>query len=75
MAHHKIGDVGDGELGSWGFPAGGMGGVTRRVAQRGASRSAPTVRTDAPCRRASTCATDGRAASRSSRARSCAPTS
>ena len=26
MAHHKIGDVGDGQLGSWGFPEGGMGG-------------------------------------------------
>jgi phytoene dehydrogenase-like protein len=28
MAHHKMGDVGDGQLGSWGFPEGGMGGVT-----------------------------------------------
>ena len=26
MAHHSIGDVGDGHLGSWGFPEGGMGG-------------------------------------------------
>ena len=25
MAHHSIGDVGDGHLGSWGFPEGGMG--------------------------------------------------
>lgn len=36
MAHHKIGDVGDGRLGSWGFPEGGMGGATaamRRAAQ------------------------------------------
>jgi len=28
MAHHSIGDVGDGNLGSWGFPEGGMGAVT-----------------------------------------------
>ena len=27
MAHHSIGDVGDGRLGSWGFPEGGMGAV------------------------------------------------
>ena len=27
MAHHSIGDVGDGHLGSWGFPEGGMGAV------------------------------------------------
>lgn len=31
MAHHKIGDVGDGQMGSWGFPAGGMGGVTQAM--------------------------------------------
>ncbi len=28
MAHHKLGDIGDGPMGTWGFPAGGMGGVT-----------------------------------------------
>ena len=36
MAHHKIGDVGDGQMGSWGFPEGGMGGATtamRRAAE------------------------------------------
>jgi phytoene dehydrogenase-like protein len=27
MAHHSIGDVGDGQLGSWGVPDGGMGAV------------------------------------------------
>lgn len=31
MAHHKIGDVGDGQMGSWGFPRGGMGGATRAM--------------------------------------------
>ena len=35
MAHHKMGDVGDGRSSaSWGFPEGGMGGVTRRAARR-----------------------------------------
>ena len=45
MAHHSIGDVGDGQLGSWGFPEGGMGAVVRRdpplcrgVRRRGAHR-------------------------------------
>jgi phytoene dehydrogenase-like protein len=28
MLHHSIGDVGDGHLGSWGFPEGGMGAVS-----------------------------------------------
>lgn len=32
MAHHSIGDVGDGQLGSWGFPEGGMGGVSAAIA-------------------------------------------
>jgi phytoene dehydrogenase-like protein len=32
MAHHSIGDVGDGHLGSWGFPEGGMGAVSEAIA-------------------------------------------
>jgi phytoene dehydrogenase-like protein len=28
MVHHSIGDVGDGHLGGWGFPEGGMGAVS-----------------------------------------------
>lgn len=31
MVHHKIGDVGEGQLGSWGFPEGGMGAVTQAL--------------------------------------------
>ncbi len=31
MAHHSIGDVGDGRLGSWGFPEGGMGAVAAAI--------------------------------------------
>jgi phytoene dehydrogenase-like protein len=50
MAHHKIGDVGDGQLGSWGFPKGGMGGVTRAL-RAAAEANGTTVRTDAPVAR------------------------
>src|SRR3954447_13974589 len=32
MAHHSIGDIGDGQLGSWGYPAGGMGAVSAAIA-------------------------------------------
>jgi phytoene dehydrogenase-like protein len=32
MAHHSIGDVGDGNLGSWGYPEGGMGAVSQAIA-------------------------------------------
>ena len=46
MAHHKVGDVGDGQLGSWGFPAGGMGGVSRALRDAAIANGA-TVRTDA----------------------------
>jgi phytoene dehydrogenase-like protein len=46
MAHHKIGDVGDGELGSWGFPEGGMGGLTAAMASAARSFGAE-IRTDA----------------------------
>ena len=31
MAHHSIGDVGDGHLGNWGFPEGGMGAVADAI--------------------------------------------
>jgi phytoene dehydrogenase-like protein len=33
MAHHSIGDVGDGQLGSWGYPEGGMGAVSEAIAR------------------------------------------
>ena len=46
MAHHHIGDVGDGPIGAWGFPRGGMGGVTQAIA--GAARSfGVEIRTEA----------------------------
>src|SRR6202046_763891 len=37
MAHHSIGDAGDGRLGSWGFPEGGMGAVADAIANAGRS--------------------------------------
>lgn len=46
MAHHKIGDVGEGQLGSWGFPEGGMGAVSRALRDAALANGA-TVRTDA----------------------------
>ena len=50
MAHHKVGDVGDGELGSWGFPRGGMGGLSAAIAAAARSFGAE-IRTDAPVSR------------------------
>lgn len=50
MAHHKIGDVGDGQLGSWGFPQGGMGGVTTAMA-KAATAFGATLRPSAPVAR------------------------
>jgi phytoene dehydrogenase-like protein len=46
MAHHSIGDVGDGKLGSWGYPEGGMGAVADQI-RASAVESGATVRTDA----------------------------
>jgi phytoene dehydrogenase-like protein len=57
MAHHHIGDVGDGKLGGWGFPEGGMGGVSRALAAAAASFGAE-IRTASPVSRIST--SDGR---------------
>jgi phytoene dehydrogenase-like protein len=53
MAHHHIGDLGDGHLGSWGFPRGGMGGVTQAMAVA-ASALGAEIRTSAPVRRITT---------------------
>ena len=46
MAHHSIGDVGDGRLGSWGFPEGGMGAVADAIASS-ARAIGVTIRTGA----------------------------
>lgn len=53
MAHHHIGDLGDGKVGAWGFPRGGMGGVTQAMAA--AARSfGVEIRTSAPVREITT---------------------
>jgi phytoene dehydrogenase-like protein len=46
MAHHSIGDVGDGQLGSWGFPEGGMGAVSAAI-RRSAEAFGAELRTRA----------------------------
>ena len=46
MAHHSIGDVGDGHLGNWGFPEGGMGAVSD-ACRRSAEELGATIRTNA----------------------------
>jgi phytoene dehydrogenase-like protein len=46
MAHHNIGNVGDGSMGSWGFPEGGMGAVTDAM-RRAAEGFGVVVRTSA----------------------------
>jgi phytoene dehydrogenase-like protein len=50
MAHHKVGDVVEGHLGSWGFPAGGMGGLTQAL-RRAAEANGVQVRTGTPVAR------------------------
>jgi phytoene dehydrogenase-like protein len=50
MAHHSIGDVGDGHLGNWGFQEGGMGGVSAAIEAAARSHGAE-VRTSAPVAR------------------------
>jgi phytoene dehydrogenase-like protein len=46
MAHHSIGDVGDGHLGNWGFQEGGMGAVSGAIASAAAELGVQ-IRTDA----------------------------
>ena len=46
MAHHSIGDVGDGHLGNWGFQEGGMGAVADAIATA-AGLAGAEIRTDA----------------------------
>jgi phytoene dehydrogenase-like protein len=46
MLHHHLGDLGDGHTGAWGFPRGGMGGVTAALASAARSLGAQ-IRTGA----------------------------
>src|SRR5882757_9212012 len=50
MAHHSIGDVGDGHLGNWGFQEGGMGAVADTIA-RAAREHGAEIRTVAKVQR------------------------
>src|ERR1700685_1582322 len=43
MAHHSIGDIGDGHLGNWGFQEGGMGAVSSAI-ERAAREHGAEVR-------------------------------
>jgi phytoene dehydrogenase-like protein len=47
MLHHHVGDLGDGHAGAWGFPRGGMGGVTSALASAARSFGAE-IRTGTP---------------------------
>lgn len=49
MLHHHVGDL-DGRTGAWGFPRGGMGGVTQAIAGA-AARFGATIRTGSPVSR------------------------
>ena len=61
MAHHSIGDVGDGRLGSWGFPEGGMGAVAAAIASSARSLGV-TIRTGARVAKVTVAPGTGRAA-------------
>jgi phytoene dehydrogenase-like protein len=50
MAHHSIGEVGDGHLGAWATPIGGMGAVSDALASSARSLGAE-IRCDAPVER------------------------
>ncbi len=50
MAHHSIGDGGDGHLGNWGFAEGGMGAVADAI-ERSARSLGAEIRTGARVRR------------------------
>jgi phytoene dehydrogenase-like protein len=50
LAHHKLGDLGGGQSGAWGFPRGGMGGVTQAMRQA-CEALGVTVKTGAPVAR------------------------
>ncbi|HIV56576.1 MAG TPA: NAD(P)/FAD-dependent oxidoreductase [Candidatus Stackebrandtia faecavium] len=58
MLHHHVGGLGDGNVGAWGFPRGGMGGVTQAMA-RAARQFGAQIRTSSPVGRINV--QDGRA--------------
>jgi phytoene dehydrogenase-like protein len=50
LAHHSIGDIGDGHVGNWGFAEGGMGAVAD-IIRTSAEGFGASVRTDSPVER------------------------
>jgi phytoene dehydrogenase-like protein len=50
MMHHTIGDIGDGKMGGWGYPVGGMGAVSAAI-RSSAEALGATVLTDAAVER------------------------
>ena len=58
MAHHSIGDVGDGNLGAWAVPEGGMGAVSAAI-ESSARTFGAEIRTNARVARILTDARDG----------------
>jgi phytoene dehydrogenase-like protein len=50
MMHHTIGDIGDGRMGGWGYPIGGMGAVSAAI-RRSAEAFGARVLTDSPVER------------------------
>src|SRR3984957_12225868 len=60
MAHHSIGDVGDGHLGNWGFQEGGMGAVADAIASS-ARANGVTIRTGARVAKVTVAPQSGRA--------------
>lgn len=47
LMHHNVGDIGNGVLSSWGYPKGGMGGVSQAL-QRSAEHFGAEIRVDTP---------------------------
>src|ERR1700729_3333285 len=60
MPPRSIGDVGDGRLGSWGFPEGGMGAVAAAIASSARSLGV-TIRTGARVAKVTVAPGSGRA--------------
>ena len=50
LAHHSVGDLGDGVLAGWGFAEGGMGAVADAI-RRSAESAGATIRVNAPVER------------------------
>jgi phytoene dehydrogenase-like protein len=50
MMHHILGDIGDGKMGAWAYPIGGMGAISAAI-RRSAEAFGATVLTDSPVER------------------------